>query len=67
MTCPRCQGLMVDNYGDPYCIPCGHRPRPDVGREKTVSEYEWKGKTLQRTAFTRKGGGHGRRDVRTDG
>lgn len=55
MTCPRCTGLVVENYGDPYCLNCGHRPPVDVGREKTMTTYEWCGRVLTRTAFKRKG------------
>lgn len=25
MTCVRCQGLIVDNYGDVHCLNCGYR------------------------------------------
>lgn len=26
MTCPRCQGLIVDDWGDTKCCNCGFRP-----------------------------------------
>ena len=26
MTCPRCNGLVVDGLDSPYCLNCGNRP-----------------------------------------
>lgn len=55
MTCPRCHGLVVDNYGEPYCLNCGHRT-VDVGREAVTEEVVRDGKRYVLTRFVKRKG-----------
>ncbi len=37
MNCPRCQGCMNDNYGEPYCINCGWYDCSKAAQERLAS------------------------------
>jgi len=51
MTCDRCQGLILDEYGDVRCVNCGHRVI-----ERTVlvrSAKDWDRRTVWTPALRR--------------
>lgn len=54
MTCPRCNGLMVDNYGEPYCLNCGYRQVVPV-RETVVDEVVRGARVYRKRRFIKKG------------
>lgn len=54
MTCPRCQGLVVCLYDEPYCLNCGYRVSVADVREIILDVHTRNGTTYTTRRFAKR-------------